>query len=129
MGNLAAVITLSLQTLVNVIAIGFDAHLIYFHIWLTKQGITTFQHVTYLRELKDNEYNLKHGAMSQFEFDKWKKQALQSNAPMKKSKTIVKMEATAVAAVVNEDDPEEEQLHTLHVSKDNISQNAGFDKD
>ena len=51
MGNIAVVILLSIQTGVNVIALGFDIQLIYYHVWLVKKGLSTFQHVTYLREL------------------------------------------------------------------------------
>lgn len=105
----------------NLIAIGFDVQLINFHVWLTKKGITTFQHVTYLRELKENQASLKNGLMTLFEFEDWKANALQSNDPLKKSKTIVKKQVVAVS------NHEEESIQTPHVSQDNISQNADFD--
>ena len=58
-GSVAAIVLISFQTLVNCIAFLVDGQLIYFHIWLTRKGYTTFQYVIYQRELKEKLYSLK----------------------------------------------------------------------
>lgn len=57
--NLGIKIFLYFQVAVNVVTILFDLQLIWFHVWISGRGITTFDYITYKRVLAGKQKLLK----------------------------------------------------------------------
>ena len=57
--NLGIKIFLYFQVAVNIVSILFDLQLIWFHVWISGRGITTFDYITYKRELQNKQKLLK----------------------------------------------------------------------
>jgi hypothetical protein len=75
----------------NIIVILFDFQLIYFHLWITNHGISTFDYIVFKREEKAQKEKVKDGSMTRSEFKEWRDKAL-ANPLKPKSKTITKKE-------------------------------------
>ena len=52
-------ITLFTQAVMNFLVILFDLQLIWFHVWITKRGISTFDYINFKREEKQMKQQVK----------------------------------------------------------------------
>ena len=64
-----------------------NTHLVAFHFWISKLGISTFDYIGYKRDLREKEEELKAGKLSLMEFKDWKRLAL--IFPVKRKSKIV----------------------------------------
>jgi hypothetical protein len=75
-------------------------HLVTYHLWLQTQGITTFDHIMYKREVERMKRDVKEGFMKPAEFDEWIKTA-KPKAIEKRSKVIVRMDKLVIESESN----------------------------
>ena len=66
----------------------FSLQLIFFHAWLGRRGLTTFEFIQYRRELFEKKKDVKEGKMTLEQLAEWKKEGLKNFKPTKKSRTI-----------------------------------------
>lgn len=65
----------------NTFVLIIDGHLVIYHIWIQRQGISTFEHIIYKRALREIEAEYNENLISKEQLDEWKK-----NYNAKKSK-------------------------------------------
>ena len=64
-----------------------NGHLVAFHAWISKLGISTFDYIGYKKDLREKLNEVKAGRLSLKEFDDWKAHAL--IFPVKRKSKIV----------------------------------------
>ena len=53
------VIVVYIELILTIFALGLVGQLTFYHAWLARKGITTFQHISFKREIKMKEKDLK----------------------------------------------------------------------
>ena len=64
-----------------------NGHLVAFHFWISKLGISTFDYIGYKKTLREKKEEVKAGRLTLEEFNVWKRHAL--IFPVKRKSKIV----------------------------------------